>query len=293
MNMNEAAFFAPQQERVKTKEEIRTEAREKARGLFAERAISEMSFAERDVYEREMVERHLAEVARLDAIFEADRLAAHENAPYARNNEVKEYGDILEGLIFDQIERAGWFGDGVRPVKTSKFDDYKNGVDMLVELEGGRKPLALAVDVTFGFKGMKKKVDRILDEIDNNTLGFIRYYRSQDSSYEGKLGKLARVVVGIEMDTIQDLAAAWVKDGGDEMLRDHYAQTLILSEIAIQLRAYESYARRTGKEEVARVYGAELEKIEDILATKPDAHMDSRDRVYDTIVQVVNDVGRM
>lgn len=291
--MNEAAFFAPTQERQKTKQEIRVEAVEKARELFSVRAISEMSFADSDVYDREMVERHLAEVARLDAIFEADKLSGHDNAPGARNGEVKEYGDILEGLIFDQIERAGWFGEGVRPVKTSKFDDYKNGVDMLVELEGGRKPLALAVDVTFGFKGMKKKVDRILDEIDNNTLGFVRYYRSQDGSYEGKLGKLARVVVGIEMDTIQDMAAAWVKEGGDEMLRDHHAQTLILSEIAIQLRAYESYARRTGKDDVARVYGAELEKIEDILRIKPDAHMDSRDRVYDTIVQVVRDVDRM
>lgn len=284
------SFGFPKQETISEKERIRIEAYKKSQELFEKNAIREDSFV--DTYGEDAIQGHLRVVADLEEKFKKDKDAPHENASNYRNEEVKQYGDIFEAVVFDMIKRCEWFGKGVRPVKASKFDDYVNKVDVLVDLEHSRKPLALAIDVTFGFKGMQKKVSEILHKIDEDKLSFVRYYRSEDESYEGKVNNLARVVVGVEMDTVQKLSEYWIAND-DEMLRAHYAQTLILSEIAIQLREYARYARHRGNERVARVYEADLEKVEVILVDKPDEHMDNYDRVYDCIMQVVDGINHV
>lgn len=282
-------FNASEREALNGKEKIRHDAYEKAWRLFDENAIQEESFS--DTYEKETIQHHIEAVKALEGKFREQSQLPHENNPTHKNEEVKHYGDILEAIVFDMIKRCEWFGNGVRPVKTSKFDDYKNGVDILVDLEHSRKPLALAIDVTFGFKGMQKKVADIISKIDEGKLSFVRYYRSEDGSFEGKVNNIARVVVGVEMDAVQKMAEYWIRNE-DQKLRDHYAQTLILSEIAIQLREYARYARRKGNNHAAQVYEADLEKIETILAEKPDEHMENYDRVYDCITRVVKDMSR-
>ncbi len=284
---------APETKEPRTKEMVRLAAHEKALALFEASAPKEESFIVDDetgkgVYSPEMVAGHLAEVERLESIFREERNDPHSNAPDRSKSEVKEYGDILEALTLDMVQRYEWFGETTSAMKTARFDDVKNYVDVLIQLEHSRTPLALAVDVTFGFKGMQKKVARILDDIDRKKLGSVAYYRSEDGFYEGRIHSLARVVVGIEMDTLQEMAASWI-DGDDATLREHYAQTLILSEISIQLREYARYARRQGHEKIAWIYEKELKKINAILEAKPDEHMENSDRVYDWIVRVVED----
>jgi hypothetical protein len=280
-----------------SREALRREAAEKARNLLAENSLQEESFIEDGegggVYAKEQVEAHLKEVARLEAIWEEEKNSFHENQPNTHKETVKQAGDTLEGIIFDAT--ASWFSDGVETpsaIKTSKFDDYKNGIDLVIELESGKKPLALAVDVTFGFKGLQKKTERILRDIDSGRLGFMRYFRSSDGSFEGKLGNLPRVVVGLEMDEVENLSKVWLEEGS-EPLKDHYAGTLIISEIYIQLRTYAKYAASVGQDAIAKILDTEREKIETILASKKDEHMNHvTDRVYGALLQVMMGIER-
>jgi hypothetical protein len=282
------ATTIPKQEKLFSKETTRTKAYEKSQALFREKSFKEEDFildenADTGVYSEEMVQGHLHEVSRLDALFEKEQNEEHPYAKGQNKKEVKQYGDIFEAILLDMIARGEWFGEDVYPIKTAKFDDYKNGVDILVDLKKARVPLALAIDVTFGFQGMHKKLERIKGDIERDKLGFVRYYRSKDGSYEGKVNNVARVVVGVEMDTVQKMAQMWVEND-DEPLKKHFAQTLILSEIVIQLREYARYAQSLGHGRIARVYEAELAKVEHILAKKPDEDMEQFDRVYDCIV---------
>jgi hypothetical protein len=293
-------FTAMPQSVEKNKEQIRLEAHAKATALFEREAIDENSFLLNEetgegVYSKEMIDKNLAEVARLDNIFASEKNNTHPNQEGSNNNEVKEYGDILEAIILNQVE--SWFssGDGKpspKGIKTAKFDDYKNGVDLLVELEGGEKPLALAVDVTFGFKGLEKKINRILLDIERGDLGSVRYYKSSDSRFEGKISKLPKVVIGLEMDTVQALAKLWIENEDSLELKKHFTQTLILSEIVLQLRAYREYALDHVRSDLAEIYEIEMEKISSILEFKPDSDMDNADRVYTAITQITMDIER-
>ncbi len=284
----------------KNKEQIRLEAHAKATALFEREVIDEKSFllnedTGKGVYSQEMIDKNLAEVKRLDDIFTAEKNNIHPNQEGSNNNEVKEYGDILEAIILNQVE--SWFssGDGKpspKGIKTAKFDDYKNGVDLLVEIEGGEKPLALAVDVTFGFKGLEKKINRILSDIESGDLGSVRYYKSTDGRFEGKINKIPKVVIGLEMDTVQALAKLWIEGGESIEIKKHFTQTLILSEIVLQLRAFREYALDHDKKDLALIYEIEMEKISSILESKPDSDMDNADRVYTAITQITRDIER-
>ena len=286
----EIPVFRPTGERPRSREEVRILAAEKARVLLEQHVLKEESFlfVDEDGHSnKETIERHLAEVARLEGLFAEQLAHGQEVVPGSHPEEVKQYGDILEAVIFDQIRRNEWFGPDVHVKKTSKYDDYKRGVDIVVEFEHEmKKPLALAIDVTFGRKGMEAKINKILDEIDKDEPAYINYYRTEDGNFEGKLNNLARVVIGVELHAVQDMAASWV-EGDDTALKEHYAQTLILSEVFSQLQAYAEYANRKGKSRAEKAYRAEIAKVRSILDEKPDEHMDHDDRVCSSIETVV------
>jgi hypothetical protein len=294
-SMPNPSRYNPRSEQRVKEEAFRLQAYEKARTLFEERALNETDFIEntetgRGVYTEETVRKNLEYVARLDEIFQREREQEHANAFGESKEKVKQYADIFEAIVLIAIQRLAWFGPEATAVKTAKFDDYANGIDILTALNHSRKPLALAVDVTFGLKGMQKKIAIILDKIEKGELSYVRYYRSEDGSYEGKLNNLARVVVGVEMETVQKMAEYWLRND-DETLRHHFAQTLVLSEIAVQLREFSHYARKVGQEKIASAYDTDLEKIGVILAEKPDDHMEKGifDRVYGSILKTVRD----
>ena len=169
---------------------------------------------------------------------------------------------VFEALVLDQTERSNWLGTDAMTIRASKFDDYVNGVDMIVEFpEEISRHLALAVDVTTSDLLVKKFL-RIREEIDNGRLSQIKYFNSKN--FRGELKNVPRVIIGADRSTIRQVGELWLENKNKE-LAVHPVRKIILDEIMVQLKAFSDYAVSRGKKDIADSYGASLKIIKRII----------------------------
>lgn len=193
-------------------------------------------------------------------------------------NQVQKLATVFEAIIHQHAELSNWFGPDAFTVKTSRFDDVKNGVDTVVEFpesEVAPTYLALAIDVTFS-ADTEKKFERIKQEIDLGKPTHVEYFVSEHTPHR-RLERIPRVVIGAEAGTVKKLSELWL-EGDKRALGNHPIQFQILEEIDSQLKAFERYAERTGKAEVAKIYGRERKLVEKILSQKSRELKDDGDR---------------
>ena len=205
----------------------------------------------------------------------------------------KVYAEVLEAVLYDQIELADWFGPKARTTKTSAFDDIVNGSDLILELEELNQTishLSLSVDVTFGTTTEDKKFSAIKEKIDAGTLGGIKYFHSEKGGFRGELSKVPQVVIGIEKDVVIQLAGLWMGEHGrnkegNAKLAVHPAQRIILTEILLQLRAFKNYTVETKKDSLTPIYQKNITVLEDIMRNKPLINIESlkNDKVFAAI----------
>ncbi len=167
----------------------------------------------------------------------------------AEHREAKFAADVFEGVVYDEVNESGWLGEGVVAVRTTPYDDIVNGVDIVIEMtdpSGGRRHLALAVDVSFGEWAVPNKFRRILEEIDRGEAAKIKYYESAGT--KETLRNVPRTVVGVERGVVEELADLWLEKETHrvkkEKLRTHPIQHMILKQVVEQLEVYEAYALR-------------------------------------------------
>ncbi len=257
---------------------------EKAKNLIEESRINEEDL--RGLY-GEQVSSDLAEVSRLEREFkirDSDEIA-----------ELKKVADIFEATVLDCGELNNWFGENAFTIKTSRFDDYKNGIDMIVEFRnekpGSASYLGMAADVTFS-SDTGKKFERIRRHIYNGELGRVKYFKSEHMNIEGRLSKLPEVVIGASKKTVMELAEIWV--GGDnKKLATHYAQIMILRQMKDQLETFGLYAKSIGRQGLVDIYTSRLAIVDGILAQKPkvDKNMEAsldNDSVHRDILSFLN-----
>ncbi|MFH1089709.1 MAG: hypothetical protein V1716_04780 [Candidatus Uhrbacteria bacterium] len=111
-----------------------------------------------------------------------------------------EAAKIFERFLMVEISRSLFFGDA-EVVRTTRFDDYKNGVDLVLEwLDDNGDPVRLAVDLTSGASSdvLEKKRQKI------GSLGQIRYFRSENTKAASISVPL--VVLGIDANFLQEIA---------------------------------------------------------------------------------------
>lgn len=165
----------------------------------------------------------------------------------------KKRAAILEYILFEQSQLGEWFGKYALALKTSKYDDIKNGIDMVTEFSEGtgdapqRTYLGLAIDISFSAEP-GKKFDRIRKEIAAGQLGEVKYFKSPNSKSAHKLSDLPRVVLDLDSKTVTELTELWL-NGKKEDLANHPAQLQIIHEIVKQLKTFETYARIVTKNE--------------------------------------------
>lgn len=109
--------------------------------------------------------------------------------------EARKLGAIFERILHEQAEMGDWLGPNAVTIKTSKFDDYKNGVDDVVEFQEEELEasyLALGIDATIGGDSVSK-FRRIKEEIDAGQLGGIKYFYSEHTGIKGRLPNVPRV----------------------------------------------------------------------------------------------------
>ncbi len=248
----------------------------KAQKLLSEYEIKITDFG--DLYGASNIENDQVYVDKKEILFE--RQLSQEQ------KELLRLSTILEAIIFESIEQAEWFGNNTFTIKTSRFDDIKNGVDTVVEFIGQDRSasyLALALDATFN-QDTQKKFGRIKYEIDRGKLAHIKYFISDNMNFRGELKNTPRAVVGTEIKTIKGLAELWLEKKNKD-LSEHPVLFQILDELLVQFEAFARYATFQGKDEIAQKYKLAKTKILAILSQKNKTIVDdqSRDEVYYSI----------
>jgi hypothetical protein len=209
---------------------------------MAELAIKPESFIrpddENDIYTHEMIARDNAYVKRMKEEFAKDALSPGPNG--LRQGEVRDLAEILEYQIFKGMNIGNWI-PFCKAIKTSEYDDIKNGMDLLVEFSHGDQinHFGIGVDVSFSHH-LGKKFQRIKDEIDKydgkkHRLGVIKYAKTPSS--RGELHSLPRVVAALDLGVMKDLART-----KNNALNGHMAQHTLIIEIARQLETFTEYA---------------------------------------------------
>ncbi len=210
-----------------------------------------------------------------------------------------KFGELFEAIVDSQIEDADLMGPNASVIVPSRFDDVANGVDSIVEFEeeGATSHLALAVDVTKGREGLKKKFERIRTSIEEGELSRVKYFKSEN--FRGELRNVPRVVIGADHSTVENISdlllrfirmkksiaesrktkdqSAAAKNLPKEFakiraeLSSHPLQGIVLTEISEQLHAFQNYAERNDQPRVAENYKKVSTVIDEIIHEKESA----------------------
>ena len=192
-----------------------------------------------------------------------------ENRQTPEEKKSKETADILEAIVLMQSELNEWLGNA-RTLKTSRYDDYINKVDMIAEWstpEEGSRVLAMAVDVTFGTKKIQKKLEAIKNEIDSGKLGSVKYFKDERGDFVGTRNNIPRTVIGVSQKMVEELADLWVNKKNKELSR-HPIQYLFIEEIEKQLDAMQDYADEKGNSDAVYAYKQALAIVRPLLSEK-------------------------
>lgn len=222
--------------------------------------VSEADFIE--PYGEETVRRDLEKVRSLEESFSSRE----------SGQEMKKIADIFEALIIEHGELSNWFGENAVTIKTSKFDDYENGVDAVIEFRGDEPRsasyLGLAADVTFT-NDTTKKFDRLKAQIRSGELARVKYFHSEHMNIHGQLSKLPEVVIGASKATVLELAELWMAKQ-NRALAEHRIQMMILHQIEEQLLTFAMYAESLGRSEAVAIYNDRYDVVQNIIKEKAD-----------------------
>lgn len=230
------------------------------------------------LYGKSNVEEDVLYVAEMESKFEAHAGPEEKKA--------EKLAKVFEAVVHEQGELSEWFGPDAETIKTSRFDDIKNGVDSIVEFKEDERSVshvAFAIDVTFSNE-MDKKFERIQKEIENNELARVKYFHSEHLGIRGELTKIPRVVVGAESKTVQEIGELWI-EGKKKELGKHWIQFQISDEIIAQAGAFAGYAERCGNHAVADAYRKVEKHFRKIYKAKRNVLEDTmeRDNAYHSI----------
>ena len=220
-----------------------------------------------------------------DLMYVAQVQANIEKRPYTKR------ALILEALLNEQIELSDWFGPEAHTITPSDFDDFRNGVDIVIEFEedGGFKQLALGVDVASSANHLTDKLAQIKKRILNGRLTVMKYFKSERSNIRKELRGIPNLVIGASGEVIRDLSDLWLaansskfrrdKDLSPEsidnqkkrakeshrQLADHRTKALILREMKMQLEVFIPFALKNKQEEVAEKFSKLLQVVNELL----------------------------
>ena len=219
---------------------------EKARHVLTEDIICPEDFI--DLYGIKTVEEDIKYVKKIEEKFK------QEDSP--EKQELKKIASVLEAVVYEQIKINNWLGPEATAIKSSRYDDIKNGVDNIVEFhkeeDFSSSHLALAIDETFSHD-VDEKFKRIKEEIKRGELTQIKYFISERLNIRGELSKIPRVVIGIDAKTTKEIGELWLEKNNKDLAK-HSTQFIILEEILLQLEAFKNYAEKVNQPEIASIY---------------------------------------
>lgn len=188
---------------------------------------------------QESVDRAEAYVRKAEGFFEL-MLSEKTQEEREKAERSKIIAECLEGII---LCNKTWFGLMAQTYPTTKFDDVKNGIDMIVERgkDGVFSHEGVAMDVTYaGKNGIAKKIDRILENLRKGKMGTISFFKSQDGRYKGELNNLPLVVIGADFNTMSHMINLFAEDTpqANRGLAEHPFQFQMIEQVIMQCDFY-------------------------------------------------------
>lgn len=280
--------------------------------------IQETDFT--DVFSEEEVARDRQLVARLEEKF-TEQL---EHLPRAEAEQVKngeKLSHILEIIIAEQGEEFHWAGKNAHFIRTSRFDDIVNGVDLIIEFdidtsvsgENAPRRVALGVDASQNVDVIYQKIHRNIDKLtqqNGKQTPEVKYFQSAvNKNIKGPLEVVIPVVIGLEknnsaalinligpLKNLDDLEKKYphLKENIDlkrkdltEKLKNHPAQVVFYRQISAQLKNYLKLL--TGTDQRTKTHRSEimsiLNKFDRIKESK--GSIDLRDFINDKIMTTI------
>lgn len=230
---------------------------------ISENKMDPDSFA--DLYDKNMIATDVEKAKKLKVKFD-QRSEENENL-----KEAKVLSEILEYIVFDQGESANWFGENAYMIKTSDFDDFINGIDVVAEFDLGESVsrAGFAIDATFGHSPITK-IEKIKQEIREGKDGVVKYFESGDGSYRGMLKSIPKVFIGADPENTKKIINLWANE--DRLERDklinHPVQFNFLKQIIMECGYFSDFAKECGQEKMAESYSRLSRIIQKILEEK-------------------------
>jgi hypothetical protein len=183
-----------------------------------------------------------------------------------------ERGEILEETLLQQIYHSCWFGDNCETVRTTKFDDFTNHTDFVIEWDA-EDEIRLAVDttVTNDIEIIEKKVIRIQNELNKKRGATIKYFQSNltwgDNQEKGKIEDVPSVIINFDYENLKKLCEMVISKNGKEKLEKTSLQIYILEDFINQLEAQRLYLEKIAENASDTNIYKNIDKVKKYLET--------------------------
>lgn len=184
----------------------------------------------------------------------------------------KELAECSEGIILSQ---SSWFGLSAETIPTTKYDDIKGGIDLIVEHKIGDAYAhdGIGIDVTYsGHNGLRRKLERLVSRAQKGQLSRVKYFSSSRNNMRGEMSQIPLVVIGCTGDTMKELTNLFAEKN-DKELALHPIQFQFLEQMKVQAHTYMDIAEKSkdnnsGTDNVIKAYGDLIKRIEQIEKAK-------------------------
>lgn len=195
----------------------------------------------RDNYPKEVLEEDLAEVDSLEKVFAASDT---------------KVGVVVEYVLFKNIKR--WFHGKIQPILPAEYDDYKRGIDLILEIPESvnkdGKYHAVSVDVVLG--ASERFIEKLMYikkyNIDEGyAMEGPKYFKTDDGNVFS--GVMVASVLGVAPFDFANLCKQELYQS-DEAREKNMIPYVAVAQLLTQYKGFEEYAASVGKYEIADAY---------------------------------------
>lgn len=206
-----------------------------------------------------------------------------------------ERAEILEALLYNQIELNNWFGENACTVIASEYDDEFHGVDFVIEFdldEGRIERLAIDVTTSRNQEVIDEKWKKISSPlIQSGDFTTLEYFASEINDTKGRI-EMPHIILGIDagnFDSVAKEIAQKIKTGQKKELGEHFLKYDLLEMASEQLKYLHEIAEKVASRDKKEKLQILIDEIKRILETKEKLprRIGSRNEVYMAIHRIV------
>lgn len=179
--------------------------------------------------------------------------------------------DVFEFMLHKHITEAQWFGEAVKSILPSVYDDLFNGTDLILEQHVGRGAYAfsaLGIDVTFSAEGAVRKIEMTKNLLSQGRLGRIKYFKSEAANFKGSIDNIPHFIIGLGRPSLFEMLGQYVQKGpvpeGNQT-----ARRMVLEQITAQAQYFSKFLKEKGFEVESERYTLVAQEIAHLLSKIP------------------------